>query len=142
MRGLSVTALYKHEPRLLSRSTTILKPSSKTCCSISSRIFEDDIAFCFSLFVVRLRDEAASVSTGGILIGDSSRDETRGQPGQRTLVLSADGVANVTMRTGACHSDPFRVASSQAENSEVFPVAKWVAVAVMEEPTATRATVV
>ena len=30
--------------------------------------FDGDIAFCFSLFVVRLRDEAASVSTGGILI--------------------------------------------------------------------------
>jgi hypothetical protein len=38
------------------------------------------MAFCFSLFVVRLRDEAASVSTGGILIVESSRDEMVGQP--------------------------------------------------------------
>jgi hypothetical protein len=33
-----------------------------------SRTFDGDISFCFSLFVARLRGEAASVSTGGILI--------------------------------------------------------------------------
>jgi hypothetical protein len=38
------------------------------------------MAFCFSLFVVRLRDEAASVSTGGILIVEISRDWRIGQP--------------------------------------------------------------
>jgi hypothetical protein len=35
-----------------------------------SRIFDGAIAFCFSLFAVRLRDEVASVSTDGILIVD------------------------------------------------------------------------
>ena len=33
-----------------------------------SRTFDGIIVFCFSLLVVRLRDEADSVSTGGILI--------------------------------------------------------------------------
>src|SRR4029077_10933979 len=83
MSRLPETAFCKYEPRLLSRSTTILKPSSKTCCSIVSRTFDGTIAFCFSLFVVRLRDEAASVSTGGILIVEISRDEMVGQPRQR-----------------------------------------------------------
>jgi hypothetical protein len=45
-----------------------------------SRTFDGDIPFCFSLFVVRLRDEAASASTDGILIVEFSRDETVGQP--------------------------------------------------------------
>jgi hypothetical protein len=45
-----------------------LKPSSKMCRSIVSRTFDAVIRFPFSLFVARLRGEAASVSTGGILI--------------------------------------------------------------------------
>src|SRR5438093_5280954 len=79
MSRLSDTALYKYEPRLLSRSMTILKPSSKTCCWIVSRTFDGAVVLGFSLFVVRLRpacnavalragDEVASVSTDGILI--------------------------------------------------------------------------
>jgi hypothetical protein len=44
-----------------------------------SRTFDGDIPFCFSLFVVRLRDEAASVSTGGILIIEISRGQRLGQ---------------------------------------------------------------
>ena len=79
MSRLSETALCRYEPRLLSRSITILKPSSKTCCSMVSRTFDGDIPFCFSLFVVRLRDEAASVSTGGILIVEISRGQRLGQ---------------------------------------------------------------
>src|SRR4030095_10200907 len=85
MSGRLSTRLCRYEPRLLSRSTTTLKPSSKTCCSIVSRTFDGTIAFCFSLFVVRLRDEAASVSTGGILIRGISRGEMVGQPRQERL---------------------------------------------------------
>lgn len=40
------------------------------------------MAFCFSLFGMRLRDEAVSVSTGGILIVEISRSEMVGQPRQ------------------------------------------------------------
>src|SRR6266513_691718 len=105
-RRLSIL-LYKYEPRLLSRSTTILKPSSNTCCSISSRIFEGDMAFCFSLFVVRLREEAGSVSTGGILIVEISRDEMVGQPRQRRLTQSPRRIVAASLCRGvrAKHGD-------------------------------------
>src|SRR5882724_6410531 len=79
MSRLSDTALYKYEPRLLSRSTTILKPSSKTCCWIVSRTFDGAVVLGFSLFVVRLRDEVASASTDGILIVDRNLWQQRGQ---------------------------------------------------------------
>src|SRR5207302_4443628 len=99
MRRLLVTALCKYDPRLLSRSTTTLKPSSRTCCSIVSRIFDGAIAFCSSLFAVRLRDEGASVSTDGILIVESSRSEMVGQPAQlwppRLVGASAINVATI-----------------------------------------------
>src|SRR5437588_5948461 len=73
MSRLSETALCKYEPRLLSRSTTTLKPSSKTCCSIVSSTIDGEIVWQlrdFSFFVARLRGEEASVSTGRILIVD------------------------------------------------------------------------
>src|SRR5258708_19865197 len=92
MSRLPETAFCKYEPRLWSRSTTILKPSSKTCCSISSRISDGDIALCFSLFVARLRGEAASVSTGGILIVEISRDQRLGQPRQEPLTQSPNAL--------------------------------------------------
>src|SRR5947208_6600139 len=79
MSRLPVTALYKYEPRLLSRSTTTLKPSSNTCRSIVSRTFDGAICFSFSLFTVRLRAETASASTGGILIVDRNLWRERGQ---------------------------------------------------------------
>src|SRR5216117_1822082 len=90
MSRLSDTALYKYEPRLLSRSMTILKPSSKTCFWIVSRTFDGAVVLGFSLFVVRLRpacnavalragDEVASVSTDGILIVDRNLSRERGQ---------------------------------------------------------------
>src|SRR6266487_2583070 len=83
MSRLSDTALYKYEPRLLSRSMTILKPSSKTCRWIVSRTFDGAVVLGFSLFVVRLRDEVASASTDGILIVDRNLSRQRGQRGER-----------------------------------------------------------
>src|SRR5437773_6190476 len=80
----SSTALCKYEPRLLSRSTTILKPSSKTCCSIVCRTFAGAIAFSVSLFGVRFRVEGVSAGTGALLIRDRNCDLTRGQLGTRT----------------------------------------------------------
>src|SRR4029450_3283259 len=77
--GRSSTALYKYEPRLLSRSTTILKPSSKTCCSIVWRTFAGAIGFSASLFGVRFRVEGVSARTGAILIQDRNCDAERGQ---------------------------------------------------------------
>src|SRR6478672_2171693 len=110
MSRLSDTALYKYEPRLLSRSITILKPSSKTCCWIVSRTFAGAILFCFSLFVVRLRDEVASVSTGGILIVEISRGEMVGQPRRSQWTL----IARVIWATSLSASDyPWAVGNGQ-----------------------------
>src|SRR2546423_8781529 len=114
MSRLSETALCRYEPRLLSRSTTTLNPSSKTCCSIVSRTFDGDIAFCFSLFVARLRDEAASVSTGGILIVEISRSEMVGQPRQsyfNCIVDERRTMATLREATGASAVEPSRASS-------------------------------
>ena len=70
MRRRLSTLLNKYEPRLLSRSTTILKPSSNTCCSIVSRTFAGGIGFAPSVFGVRFRVEGVSARTGAILIRD------------------------------------------------------------------------
>src|SRR4029434_160792 len=79
MRRRLPTRLCRYEPRLLSRSTTILKPSSKTCCSIVSRTFAGAIVFSVSLFGVRCRVEGVSARTGAILIQDRNCDPKRGQ---------------------------------------------------------------
>src|SRR5207249_9954423 len=79
MRRRLSTRLYRYEPRLLSRSTTILKPSSKTCCSIVWRTFAGAIAFSVSLFGVRFRVEGVSARTGAILIREINCGETPGQ---------------------------------------------------------------
>src|SRR6266436_7836106 len=92
MRRRLSTRLYKYEPRLLSRSTTILKPSSKTCCSIVSRTFDGAICFCFSLFAVRFLGETASASAGGILIREVSCRENVGQPRSGRLTPIAKAV--------------------------------------------------
>src|ERR1051326_7269599 len=79
MRRRLPTLLCRYEPRLLSRSTTILKPSSKTCSSIVWRTFAGAIAFSVSLFGVRFRVEGVSVRTGAILIQDRNLLRERGQ---------------------------------------------------------------
>src|SRR6266550_4576214 len=79
MRRRLSTRLYRYEPRLLSRSTTILKPSSKTCCSIVWRTFEGAIGFSASRFGVRFRLGGVSARTGAILIGDRNLLRQRGQ---------------------------------------------------------------
>src|SRR6266576_4497443 len=79
MRRRLSTRLCRYEPRLLSRSTTILKPSSKTCCSIVSRTFDAAIGFSASLFGVRFRVEGVSARTGAILIRDRNLLRERGQ---------------------------------------------------------------
>src|SRR5215472_218401 len=79
MRRRLPTRLCKYEPRLLSRSTTILKPSSKTCCSIVWRTFAGASAFSASRFGVRFRVEGVSARTGAILIRDRNCDPKRGQ---------------------------------------------------------------
>src|SRR5207244_3182957 len=107
MSRLSDTALYKYEPRLLSRSMTILKPSSKTCCWIVSRTFDGAVVLGFSLFVV-LRDEVASASTDGILIVDRNLSRERGQrgsagilPGKLTFESAGETPADPTARMAA-----------------------------------------
>src|SRR6266404_1434728 len=92
MSRLSDTALYKYEPRLLSRSITILKPSSRTCCWIVSRTFDGAVVLSFSLFVVRLRDEVASASTDGILIVDRNLSRERGQRGSAGILPACSGI--------------------------------------------------
>src|SRR6266436_7977378 len=79
MRRRLSTRLCRYEPRLLSRSTTILNPSSKTCCSIVSRTFDGAIVFSASLFGVRFRVEGVSARTGAILIRDRKLLRQRGQ---------------------------------------------------------------
>src|SRR6266550_5330438 len=79
MRRRLSTRLCRYEPRLLSRSTTILKPSSKTWCSIVSRTFDAAIGFSASLFGVRFRVEGVSARTGAILIRDRNLLRERGQ---------------------------------------------------------------
>src|SRR5438094_10420899 len=82
MRRRLSTLLNKYEPRLLSRSTTILKPSSNTCCSIVSRTFAGAIVprlRDFSLSGVRFCVEGVSARTGAILIRDRNCDTNRGQ---------------------------------------------------------------
>src|SRR5207253_678883 len=105
MRRRLSTLLDKYEPRLLSRSTTILKPSSKTCCSIVSRTFDDAIVprlRDFSLFAVRFRDGTASVSTGGILIIDRNLWRERGQwVAHASRVLVAVSRCNNLLRAAA-----------------------------------------
>src|SRR2546421_4638143 len=81
MRRRLSTRLCRYDPRLLSRSTTILKPSSNTCCSIVSRTFDAAIGFSASLFGVRFRIEGVSARTGAILIVDRN---LRRQSGQRS----------------------------------------------------------
>src|SRR6266581_3794793 len=73
------TWLCRYEPRLLSRSTTILKPSSKTWCSIVSRTFDAATGFSASRFGVRFRVEGVSARTGAILIRDRNLLRQRGQ---------------------------------------------------------------
>src|SRR5262245_33368119 len=80
MRRRLSTRLYKYGPRLLSRSTTILKPSNRTWSSIVCRIFAGAIAFSVSLFGARFRVEGVSARTGAILIRDRN---LLGQCGQR-----------------------------------------------------------
>src|SRR5258708_6133312 len=93
MRRRLSTRLYRYDPRLLSRSTTILKPSSKTCCSIVWRTFEGAIGFSVSRLGVRFRVEGVSARTGAILIRDRKLLRRRGQrstgilPGRRELRL-------------------------------------------------------
>src|SRR6266478_5274019 len=109
MSRLSDWALYKYEPRLLSRSMTILKPSSKTCCWIVSRTFDGAVVLGFSLFVV-LRDEVASASTDGILIVDRNLSRERGQwstgilPGKLTFESAGETPADPTARMAALHN--------------------------------------
>src|SRR5207253_10984725 len=82
MRRRLSTLLNKYEPRLLSRSTTILKPSSNTCCSIVSRTFAGAIVprlRDFSLFGVRFCVEGVSARTGAILIRDRNLLQRLGQ---------------------------------------------------------------
>src|SRR5258707_7722335 len=79
MRRRLSTRLCRYEPRLLSRSTTILKPSSKTCCSIVSRTFAGAIGFSASRLSVRFRVEGVSARTGAILIRDRNLWRQRGQ---------------------------------------------------------------
>src|SRR5919109_5221772 len=84
MRRRLSTLLCRYEPRLLSRSTTILKPSSNTCCSIVSRTFAGGIVPLlrdFSLFGVRFRVEDVSARTGAILIQDRNLLREFGQWG-------------------------------------------------------------
>src|SRR5947207_5702412 len=79
MRRRLSTRLYRYEPRLLSRSTTILKPSSKTCCSIVWSTFEGAIGFSASRFGVRFRVGGVSARTGAILIRNRNLLRQRGQ---------------------------------------------------------------
>src|SRR4029453_17769649 len=79
MRRRLSTRLYRYGPRLLSRSTTILKPSSRTWSSIVCRIFDGAIAFSVSRFGVRFRVEGVSARTGAILIRDRNLLRQRGQ---------------------------------------------------------------
>src|SRR5439155_25511111 len=102
MRRRLSTLLNKYEPRLLSRSTTILKPSSNTCCSIVSRTFDDAICFCLSLFAVRFLGETAPSSTGGILIVDRNLWRERGQwVAHASRVLVAVSRRNNLLRAAA-----------------------------------------
>src|SRR4030095_8690093 len=79
MRLRLPTRLCRYEPRLLSRSTTILKPSSKTCCSIVSSTLAGAIGFSASRFGVRFRVEGVSARTGAILIVARNLWRRRGQ---------------------------------------------------------------
>src|SRR6266446_1876744 len=88
MRRRLSTRSCRYEPRLLSRSTTILKPSSKTWCSIVSRTFDAAIGFSASLFGVWFRVEGVSARTGAILIRD--RNLLR-QCGQRSTGILCGG---------------------------------------------------
>src|SRR5215831_19987990 len=88
MRRRLSTRLYRYEPRLLSRSTTILKPSSKTCSSIVWRTLAGAIAFSASRFGVRFRVEGVSARTGAILIQDRNLLRERGQSREGRLTLN------------------------------------------------------
>src|SRR3954451_8648354 len=85
MRRRLSTLFCRYEPRLLSRSTTILKPSTRMCCSIVWRTFEAAIGFSASRFVGRFRVGGVSARTGAILIGDRNCDGERGQWGARAF---------------------------------------------------------
>src|SRR5712675_668733 len=99
MRRRLSTRLCRYEPRLLSRSTTILKPSSKTRCSIVSRTFDAAIGFSVSLFGVRFRVEGVSARTGAILIRDRNLLRPRGQ--RSTGILPAGQNCESTSETPA-----------------------------------------
>src|SRR5262245_10075949 len=75
------TLFCRYEPRLLSRSITILNPSTKTCCSIVWSTFEGPIGFSASLFGMRFRVEGGSARMGAILIQDRNLWRERGQRG-------------------------------------------------------------
>src|SRR5437016_8806310 len=92
MRRRLPTRLCRYEPRLLSRSTTILKPSSKTCCSIVSRTFAAAIGFSASRFGVRFRVEGVSARTGAILIRDRNLLRQRGQRSTGILPAGKPGI--------------------------------------------------
>src|SRR3954469_468290 len=79
MRRRLSTLFCRYEPRLLSRSTTILKPSTRICCSIVWRTFEAAIGFSASRFGARFRVGGVSARTGAILIRDRSLWRHRGQ---------------------------------------------------------------
>src|SRR5262245_47465350 len=87
MRRRLSTLFCRYEPRLLSRSMTILNPSTRTCCSIVRSTFEGPIVppLRDSLFGVRFRVEGGSARTGGILIQDRNLLPQRGQRGARAF---------------------------------------------------------
>src|SRR6476620_9156249 len=86
------TLFCRYEPRLLSRSTTILKPSTRMCCSIVWRTFEAAIGFSDSRFGVRFRVGSVSARTGAILIGDRNLRRPCGQSGRGGLTPIAKAV--------------------------------------------------
>src|SRR5436309_1705821 len=109
MRRRLSTRLCRYEPRLLSRSTTILNPSSKTCCSIVWRTFAAAIGFSASLFGVRFRVEGVSARTGAILIRDRNLLRRRGQrstgilPGGQNCESTGETPAGPTRKMRVLH---------------------------------------
>src|SRR6266481_7809040 len=91
MRRRLSTLLCRYEPRLLSRSTTILKPSSNTCCSIVLRTFAGGIGFAASLVGVRFRVEGVSARASAILIQDRNLWGEFGQWGARASPPTQSG---------------------------------------------------
>src|SRR5437016_12597658 len=106
MRRRLSTRLYRYEPRLLSRSTTILKPSSKTCCSIVSRTFDGAIGPSASFFGVRFRVEGVSARTGAILIRDRNLLRQCGQRHARILRAVFDILPNANLLLEPCAPQP------------------------------------